>query len=246
MADDLGLELGKKKKTKKVIRIDDDVDTPEAAADEFSELKLDGKKKKKTPKVAPEEVVEEKKPTLDIGIGAENLIDAKRPWPDYTYEEALALVFQIMKDKNPELSGEKKKFALKLPEVGRAGSKKTAFSNFSEICRLMKRQDKHVLQFILAELGTTGSIDGSNCLIIKGRWQQKQIESVLKKYIKEYVMCHTCKSSDTQLTKDTRLFFLTCNACGSRCSVATVKSGFTAMVGKRAAARRAAEATAGK
>uniref|UniRef100_A0AC34GB90 Translation initiation factor IF2/IF5 domain-containing protein n=1 Tax=Panagrolaimus sp. ES5 TaxID=591445 RepID=A0AC34GB90_9BILA len=62
----------------------------------------------------------------------------------------------------------------------------------------------------------------------------------------EYVTCHTCKSSDTDLIKDTRLYFLQCKTCGSRCSVTAIKTGFTAMVGKRAAARRAAEATAGK
>lgn len=72
------------------------------------------------------------------------------------------------------------------------------------------------------------------------------IRCCYRKYIKEYVMCHTCKNTDTELTKDTRLFFLQCQSCGSRCSVAAIKSGFTAMVGKRAAARRAAEQTAGK
>ncbi|CAD6184596.1 unnamed protein product [Caenorhabditis auriculariae] len=234
MADDLGLELGKKKKTKKIIKLDDEdedeavVPTAENINEDLGDLNLTGKKKRKAPKVDVEDVVE-KVPQLDIGIGASNLIDASKTWPDYTYEECLNLVFQIMKEKNPELAGEKKKFAMKPPEVGRAGSKKTAFSNFAEICRLMKRQDKHVLQFLLAELGTTGSIDGNNCLIVKGRWQQKHFESVLRKYIKEYVMCHTCRSSDTQLEKETRLFFLQCNACGSRCSVVTIKSGFTAM-----------------
>jgi translation initiation factor 2 subunit 2 len=64
--------------------------------------------------------------------------------------------------------------------------------------------------------------------------------------LEEYVTCHTCKSSDTDLIKDTRLYFLQCKTCGSRCSVTAIKTGFTAMVGKRAAARRAAEATAGK
>lgn len=59
-------------------------------------------------------------------------------------------------------------------------------------------------------------------------------------------MCHTCKSPETQLTKDTRLFFLQCTNCGSRCSVTAIKSGFKAVVGKRAAIRRAEEATAGK
>lgn len=93
------------------------------------------------------------------------------------------------------------------------------------ICRL-HRQPKHLLDFLLAELGTSGSVDGNSQLIIKGRFQQKQIENVLRRYIKEYVTCHTCRSPDTILQKDTRLFFLQCETCGSRCSVASIKSGF--------------------
>lgn len=68
----------------------------------------------------------------------------------------------------------------------------------------------------------------------------------LSKILEEYVTCHTCRSSDTELTKDVRLFFLQCKTCGSRCAVTAIKSGFTAMIGKRAVARRAAEAAAGK
>lgn len=83
-----------------------------------------------------------------------------------------------------------------------------------------------MLDFLLAELGTSGSVDGNSQLIIKGRFQQKQIENVLRRYIKEYVTCHTCRSPDTILQKDTRLFFLQCETCGSRCSVASIKSGF--------------------
>ncbi|CAG9534308.1 unnamed protein product [Cercopithifilaria johnstoni] len=251
--DDLKLDLtGKKKKSKKPIVLDDDTpktDENVAPITDSEELVLGPKKKKKAPKVpivdegrSPEEAAE-----LVAGVGVSNLIDSKNPWPDYTYEQLLELVFGIMRERNPELAaGEKKKFVMKPPQVARAGSKKTAFANFAEICRLLKRQPKHVLQFLLAELGTTGSIDGNSCLIVKGRFQQKHIESVLRKYIKEYVTCHTCRSSETELTKDTRLFFLECKTCGSRCSVTAIKSGFTAMVGKRAALRRAAEATAGK
>lgn len=90
----------------------------------------------------------------------------------------------------------------------------------------LHRQPKHLLDFLLAELGTSGSVDGNSQLIIKGRFQQKQIENVLRRYIKEYVTCHTCRSPDTILQKDTRLFFLQCETCGSRCSVASIKSGF--------------------
>lgn len=84
------------------------------------------------------------------------MIDAKEEWPDYSYEQLLDLVFDIMRERNPDMvAGEKKKFVMKPPQVARAGSKKTAFTNFSEICRLLKRQPKHVLLFLLAELGTT-------------------------------------------------------------------------------------------
>ncbi|VDM26050.1 unnamed protein product [Toxocara canis] len=201
---------------------------------------LGPKKKKKAAKALIEE------PSLVTeGIGVSNLIDANGPWPDYTYLVLLEMAFGALRERNPDLaSGEKKKFIMRPPQVARAGSKKTAFANFAEICRLLKRQQKHVLQFLMAELGTTGSMDANSCLIVKGRFQQKHFESVLRKYIKEYVTCHTCRSSETVLTKDTRLFFLECQACGSRCSVAAIKSGFTAMVGRRAALRYAAEATA--
>nr|AEE63124.1 unknown [Dendroctonus ponderosae] len=241
--DDLALDLtGKKKKGKKPKIV-----LNEGGIDGTEELILPPKKSKAKDIKLPLEEDAGKGEDLAPGIGRGNLIDAQKDWPDYTYEQLLDLVFDIMRERNPDMvAGEKKKFVMKPPQVARAGSKKTAFTNFAEICRLLKRQPKHVLNFLLAELGTTGSIDGNQCLIVKGRFQQKHFESVLRKYIKEYVTCHTCRSSDTELTKDTRLFFLKCNVCNSQCSVTAIRTGFTAMVGKRAALRRAAEATAGK
>lgn len=157
---------------------------------------------------------------------------------DYTYDELLKRVFDIMREKNPDMvAGERKKFNMKPPRVMRVGTKKSSFANFKEICKLLHRQPEHLLAFLLAELGTSGSIDGNDQLIIKGRFQPKQIENVLRSYIKEYVTCHTCKSRETMLQKDTRLYFLQCETCGSRCSVASIKSGFQAVTGKRAALR---------
>jgi len=49
----------------------------------------------------------------------------------------------------------------------------------------------------------------------------------------EYVTCKTCKSFDTLLTKENRIFFMSCMSCGSRRSVSAIKSGFQAQVGKR-------------
>jgi translation initiation factor 2 subunit 2 len=116
----------------------------------------------------------------------------------------------------------------------------------------MHRQPEHVIQFLFAEMGTTGSVDGAGRLVIKGRFQQKQVENVLRRYIGqspvpafthfvannahhvvEYVTCKTCKSLDTLLTKENRIFFMSCESCGSRRSVNAIKSGFQAQVGKR-------------
>ncbi|KAI2663851.1 Eukaryotic translation initiation factor 2 subunit 2 [Labeo rohita] len=121
---------------------------------------------------------------------------------DYTYDELLNRVFNIMREKNPDMvAGEKRKFVMKPPQVVRVGTKKTSFVNFTDICKLLHRQPKHLLAFLLAD----GSIDGNNQLVIKGRFQQKQIENVLRRYIKEYVTCHTCRSPDTILQKDTHV-----------------------------------------
>ena len=54
-----------------------------------------------------------------------------------------------------------------------------------DLCKRMHRQAEHVIQFLFSELGTQGSLDGQQRLIMKGRYTQKQIENVLRKYIGE-------------------------------------------------------------
>lgn len=233
--EDLELELKKKKKkkSKKVKTLEDeseniqDIPEPLDGDDMDEELDLTSAKKKK-----------KKADKVDL----EPSDFMKESWTgtsrDYTFDELLNRVFEIIQAKNPEMvAGEKKRFIMKPPQCARVGTKKTSFVNFTEICQTLKRQPKHILAFILAELGTSGSVDGNNQLIIKGRFQQKQLESVLRRYIKEYVTCHTCRSPDTILERDVRLYFLKCRMCQSRCSVATIRSGFQAVTGKRARIR---------
>jgi len=246
--DDIDLEtFGKKKKKKKKREgepLENMDEMKEALSDDNKEnvveddldLESFGDKKKKKKK--------KKTKGLDELIDDEEdkAAEDDNPWMDsdrdYSYEELLQRVFGIMKDKNPEMvAGEKKKFVMRPPQVVRVGTKKTAFANFSEIAKMLHRQPKHLLAFLFAELGTSGAVDGSNQLIMKGRFQQKHIENVLRRYIKEYVTCHTCRSPDTILNKETRLFFLQCMTCHSSCSVQTIKTGFQAVTGKRSAIR---------
>lgn len=159
---------------------------------------------------------------------------------NYTYKELVERFYSILRENNPDLAGDKRKFTMIPPDVAREGTKKTAFANVHEIARRLKRQPEHLIQFLLAELGTTGNSDSQNRLLIKGRFQQGQIEAILKKYIVEYVTCKTCRSPETTMVKDNRLYFVNCEVCGSQRSVSAIKTGFTAQTGRRAAVRNAA------
>lgn len=55
---------------------------------------------------------------------------------DYTYDELLTRVFEIMREKNPDMvAGKKQKFVMRPPQVVRIGTKKSSFANFTEICK---------------------------------------------------------------------------------------------------------------
>ncbi|CAO2816060.1 unnamed protein product [Amaranthus hypochondriacus] len=161
------------------------------------------------------------------------------PWEgntrDYEYEEILGRVFNILRENNPQLTGNRCRTVMRPPQVMREGTKKTVFANFTDLCKMMHRQPEHVMSYLLAELGTNGSLDGQQRLVVKGRFAPKNFEGILRKYANEYVVCVGCKSSDTILVKENRLLFRRCEQCGSSQSVSDVSKGFMARVGRRAA-----------
>mmetsp|Transcript_3002 Transcript_3002/g.4626 ORF Transcript_3002/g.4626 Transcript_3002/m.4626 type:complete len:238 (+) Transcript_3002:73-786(+) len=161
---------------------------------------------------------------------------------EYSYEDMLDRVMGILHAQNPDLI-EKKRRTMKPPQLTRVGTKKTLWVNFQEICTMMQRSPQHVFQFFMAELGTEGSIDGNQRLVIRGKYVPKYIESLLRKYIVEYVTCQMCRSPNTELTRDagTRLNFCKCRDCGSQRSVAQISTGYHATSrADRRAARNAA------
>ncbi|KAL9120816.1 MAG: hypothetical protein Q9187_002621, partial [Circinaria calcarea] len=249
--------LSKKKKSKKPKdgEAADASEEPAATADgEFDPTALKKKKKKKSTKTADAEDFDAKLAEAGVGengeqdhgevdtTGAEtgDLEKGTGIWQHsstqpISYPLLLTRFFTILQNHHPDLlSSGSKSYKIPPPQCLREGNKKTIFANIAEICKRMKRTDEHVTQFLFAELGTNGSVDGSRRLVIKGRFQQKQIENVLRRYIVEYVTCKTCRSPDTELNKgENRLYFVTCNSCGSRRSVTAIKTGFSAQVGKR-------------
>ncbi|KAI0974109.1 domain found in IF2B/IF5-domain-containing protein [Xylaria arbuscula] len=248
-ADDGGaLDLGKKKK-KKPKKDTEDGDAPAddaVAADGGLDPSLKKKKKKKKeekPKTDDEFAAKLAALDLDKEKSDEQAGDSEKGtgiWQHdqttpITYNLLLGRFFDILAEKNPDhASTGSRSYKIPPPQCLREGNKKTIFANIEDITKRMKRSSEHVTAYLFTELGTTGSVDGSKRLVIRGRFQQKQLESMLRKYIIEYVTCRTCKSPDTTLEKgENRLYFMTCNSCGSRRSVTAIKSGFTAQVGKR-------------
>ncbi|XP_023610150.1 eukaryotic translation initiation factor 2 subunit 2 isoform X2 [Myotis lucifugus] len=242
----------KKKKTKKIFDIDEaeegvkdlkiesDVQEPAEPEDDLDIMLGNKKKKKKNVKFPDEDEILEKDEALededskkDDGISFSN--QTGPAWAgserDYTYEELLNRVFNIMREKNPDMvAGEKRKFVMKPPQVVRVGTKKTSFVNFTDICKLKRCYflklftfSVHVSRHLLVDYIVSPNISSHFYWL---NWVQE-----------EYVTCHTCRSPDTILQKDTRLYFLQCETCHSRCSVASIKTGFQAVTGKRAQLR---------
>lgn len=85
---------------------------------------------------------------------------------DYTYEELLERVVDLLQANNPDLV-EKKRTRIKPPQMQTISSRKCMWVNFQEICSMMQRDPQHVYQFFMTELGTEGSIDGNQRLIIR-------------------------------------------------------------------------------
>ncbi|XP_009630890.1 eukaryotic translation initiation factor 2 subunit beta isoform X2 [Nicotiana tabacum] len=201
VADIAPFDPTKKKKKKKVViqdPADDLVDslaekTESLSVSEGLETAFSGKKKKKKP--AHTDLLSDEKENVaddvDDHFGddeeAEGIVLHHYPWEgsdrDYEYEELLGRVFNILRENNPELAGDRRRTVMRPPQVLREGTKKTVFVNFMDLCKTMHRQPEHVMTFLLAEMGTSGSLDGQQRLVIKGRFAPKNFEGILRRYV---------------------------------------------------------------
>jgi translation initiation factor 2 subunit 2 len=237
------VEVASVPKSKKTTSaVDGEVVPPGAPEDVAAMFDLSKKKKKK--KVKKEKKEGDAEEAVETGASAEVSSSSSVLVQDpatYSYkDELLARIMSKLHENNPELT-DRKRHTMKPPQLMRVGTKKTLWVNFQEICQMMHRNPEHVLQFTLSELGTEGSIDGNQRLVIRGRYVPKYIESLLRKYITEYVSCQMCRSPNTTLTRDSvsRLYFVHCQDCGSSRSVAAIRSGFHAATrADRRAARK--------
>lgn len=92
--------------------------------------------------------------------------------------------------------------------------KTTIIQNFPKIVDLVHRSFRHILRFILQEIGTAGDIQG-NRVILKGLFKVDTLNDHLKHYIETYVLCPVCNKPETELKKRGRQEIKVCHACGA-------------------------------
>lgn len=106
-----------------------------------------------------------------------------------------------------------------IPKVqGHFEGKKTILTNFFQIASHIRRKPEHFQKFMLRELAASGQKEGDR-LVLNIKVPSAKINQKIEQYAKEFVLCKECGKPDTELTKEDRLSFIHCLACGAKHSV---------------------------
>ena len=92
---------------------------------------------------------------------------------------------------------------------------KTYIKNFKEITDYLRRAERHLMKFLLREVGISGQII-SRELVLNGLIRREIIQKKLESYVKEFVICDVCGNADTILKEENGIVFLRCEACGNK------------------------------
>lgn len=91
-------------------------------------------------------------------------------------------------------------------------NRKTTWENFDKNFVQINRDHEHLKKFIDKELGIKSSLNSKQNLIMRGKFDSKDICELLTKYIKNYVQCPTCRTINTSIVRnESRMDYLSCN-----------------------------------
>ena len=140
---------------------------------------------------------------IEMGVGV------RLPMVDFEYESLL----DRARDKIPTEISERARWTLPDPEILIEGNQ-TIIRNFSELISKMDRDPNHVYQFLLNELGTSGTRESVR-VMFKGRIPPKRIRGKIVNYVKTFILCNQCNAPDTHFVKEDRTTLMKCQACGA-------------------------------
>ena len=113
---------------------------------------------------------------------------------------------------------EKERF--EIPKVvGHFEGNKTIISNFVTIANTLRREQTHLLKYILKELAAPGDVNRAGLLVIGTRIPASRVNEKVKQYAHEFVLCPKCGKPDTDVKREGEFAFLKCSACGTKTSV---------------------------
>lgn len=90
---------------------------------------------------------------------------------------------------------------------------KSVVQNIDSISKALDRDCKYIINYFKKSLGTS-IIYKDNKLIISKLVSVNDLEQILFEFIEYYVICHSCKNPETELTFDKKNNpILSCKAC---------------------------------
>jgi len=131
----------------------------------------------------------------------------------YDYENLL----KRARSQIPEVASKQER--LEIPRLRQSviGMRKTIY-NFKEVADALGREPQHLLKFLSGEMATAATTQESRA-IFQGKFGTDTFERLVQRYVEGFVVCPICKRPDTKITKEKRLSFLACSACGAKSAV---------------------------
>jgi len=128
----------------------------------------------------------------------------------FDYEKLL----EKAKKELPEVKQSKERF--EIPKVvGHVQGNKTIITNFVNICSTLRRPAEQLIKYLQRELATPASLDGPR-LVLGRKLSSSLINERITRYCNDFVLCKECGKPDTQLTREDRIRFMKCTACGAK------------------------------
>jgi len=123
---------------------------------------------------------------------------------DFTNTSMDGTVDQCARYKMPQITSS---------QINKKGGQ-TQITNLSEVANQIKRTNREIFSYIQRGLATSSGNDKK--AILNGKFTTEQLQTLLVKYIQEWVLCGVCDNPETSLTKTKKELFLSCAACGGK------------------------------
>ena len=98
----------------------------------------------------------------------------------------------------------------------------SVIANFSVFSEKLNRTKEQISDYYKSETGANNSINNQGQLLIQGVLNETKCESILRNYIRDFVMCKQCKSLNSVLVKESGLTFLECHQCLAKTSMGKI------------------------